>query len=212
MSWSEAGTAMVLILASSASWIPRVALADDYYAPKASFLLSSGILSNSGTLGGSTSSLGALDLSISYFLTPKFSIGLSYRADFDFSAGSSPISGVSLDGKYYFMGNGTYTRITSADTEDERLDTWAAYGGADGGSRSFYFQSNSAASSDATTTSPSLSGNYFAIDALVGVEYRLSRHFELDAEGSYTILNFATSDDRVRFQSMLLNIGFSYIF
>jgi hypothetical protein len=179
---------------------------DATYSPKLSIRTSNGLLTNRGSSGGSTFSVGGLNVLYLHFLNPKLALGLGYRIHPDFSNSSIPVYGFEAAPRYYFWGEGTHTRTRVAGGTSERRDRYAFYAGVDFGLRSFFVGQN-----PNITSTGGLTGSFLSISGSVGADLRLSRHFELTAEGNMSLLTFSSSDSRVRISAMVANFGVSYV-
>lgn len=204
--------AIVLALAAFAFSTPSHAETTTSYSPKLSFRMTNGLLMNSGASGGTSMSLGGADLVFTYYLDPRFSIGLGYRADFDFAANNIPLSGYDLSGRWYFSGQGTYSRREYPSMTSERHDTRSYYVGMDIAHRNYFIGNVPTSGSESSaSTFDQTTGSFLAINLAAGVDHRLSRHFELTAEGNIGLLTFAASDDQIRIAGYLINAGISYV-
>ena len=85
----------------------------------------------------------------------------------------------------------------------ETHDRLALYAGAEAAQRSFFFALSG------TTTA--VTGSSFGLNGLLGADYALNRHFELNAEGNFGAVTFASSDTRVKIMGYLFLVGFSYL-
>jgi hypothetical protein len=173
---------------------------------KLSLRLSNGILTNAGTLGGSSLAIAGVDLGFAYFADPKMSFGASYRADFDYSKMNVPIHGADVFLRYYFHNQGTRVKTIYPGSVSERHDRFALYAGPSLSQRTFFIGTTSglAAGQEAT-------GNYMSLNGAVGLNYGLGGNYELTAEGSYGVLSFAASDPRVRIKGMLFVFGLNFL-
>jgi hypothetical protein len=175
------------------------------YAPKLGLRTSNGILVNSGTSGGSALSLMGVDLLLSYFVAQSFSLGLGYQTNFDFDTGIVPLNGFNFSGRWYIKGSGTSVRREGRDIASETRDRLAIYAGGEAAQRNFFIGTSQ------DNSSVTVNGSFLSVNGLVGVDYALSRHFEINLEGSLGLASFAGSDDRIRIKGYLLLTGFSFV-
>jgi hypothetical protein len=181
--------------------------AHDERSSKLTVRVSNGLLSNSGSQGGSDFSLGGLNLAYSYFITGKVAVGLGYRADFDFSSGILPLSGIDLPIRYYFGRRGTMVTERTPEITSTFRPLTSFYAGGQV-SRQEYFLGQSSADANGVT----VTGTFASIDALAGIDYAISRSFELNAEISSGLFTFAASDPAFRIRATLLKLGISFVF
>jgi len=170
--------------------------------------MSGGIISNAGTLSGSTITYGGVNLGGAFYLRETLALGAAYKIESNFSR--VPLKGWDLWGRYYYLGAGT--AVTVSDGIGDHLlrhRTWNPYAGLEFSSRDYVLIL------DATATDPqdqSLTGSTSAANMILGLDYRLSRHWEANAEISYTLLPFGGSDTRVKIKWMLVSFGVNYVF
>jgi hypothetical protein len=177
------------------------------YSPKIDFRLANGMLRNTGPNGGSSLTVGALNLSFLYYVSPVIAVGVGYYADFDLGTKRVPVNGFDFSGRYYFMGQGTFSRHEYPAIASERQDIFSMYGGIEFAQRNYY------AGTVGTSTPAGVptNGNSLGINAIAGADLRLSRHFELTSELNYGAFTFASSDDNYKIAGILLKIGMGYI-
>ena len=179
----------------------------EIFSPKLAFRLGSGILVNTGTVGGSTLTTGGLNFVYTYFLTGSFALVAGYRADFDTQRNILPIYGFDFGSRLYYWGQGTRSLIKIDSTTSERHDLMALYAIGELSSKTFYLGSNP---KDAGTTS--LTGNFVSLNVGTGLDLRVSRHFELNSELTARLISLSASDNRIRLKAYLLSLGVSYLF
>jgi hypothetical protein len=187
------------------------------YASKIAVRTSYASLSNSGTLGGSATLMGSLDLEYLDFLSPELCLAVGYHYDFDFSAGATPLYGFDLGGRYYFSGMGTVVERDLPYMKSEIHDQHAYYFGAEIAQRSFSSGASPAtggSSSSTSSTNPinNVSGSYMDLNLLLGADWRMSRHIDLTGELNYGFMNFAATDQRVKIKGTAIQFGINYVF
>lgn len=175
------------------------------YNSKMSFRTSNGILINQG-FGGSSLSIGGLHLAYSYYFTPEIAVGLGYSSDFDFTRATTPVSGVDVFWRWYFRGQGVPELRSSGIMESESRDLVSLYAGLAIARKDYFLGSNPVDSPSVEQT-----GQFTSINGLFGLDYALSRSFELTAEADVGLLVFAASDNRFFVRSIGVNIGISYL-
>jgi len=199
----------ILVASLLISLIQFEALAEEKlsYAPKLGARLSTGLLQNQGTIRGDTPTVGGLNLSYFHFPTRQWGIGAGYRAEFDYVKKSLPFSGLVLATRWYFYGAGTRVDSVNEGLRSETLDDYGFYVGPQVGLSNYYFGLNPA---DKNKTDV-LEGSFLGAELTGGMDFRLNRKFELNAEGVVGIFSFARSDDRFRIRVFLFNFGISYL-
>ncbi len=176
------------------------------FSPKFSFRLGNGLLSNSGSAGGSSISYLSPHLSFHYFFGPKFSVGAAYRLDLDYALGNVSLHGFYFPVRYHFFGNGTKVRYRAHDEVlSERHDRLSFYLGLEV-SRSGYFLG-----SNPERTTQDLTGSFMGLGAALGGDLRLSQHVELTSEVNYGFMSFASSDDRIKIKGWIFLLGINYL-
>jgi hypothetical protein len=167
-----------------------------------------GMISNAGTLSGSTITYGGSNVGGAFFLNEVLAIGAAYRIESNFSR--VPLKGWDLFGRVYYLGAGTVVSVSNGLGDHLiRHRTWSPYAGLEFSSRAY------ALILDETAIDPldqSLVGSISAANMIVGVDHRLSRHWEANLEISYTLLPFGGADTRVKIKWMLVSLGMNYVF
>ena len=182
----------------------------DELASKVSAKLTNGVLTNQGTVGGSTTTVGGVALSYQKFLLPKFALGAGYRLDLDYSTGTVPLRGWDLLARYYVKGSGT--RVTTVDegVVSETTDNFSIYVGGDLSQRD-YFLGGSPSADSSSTGSTSLTGSFLTTSAVAGADFRLGPRWQAILEGSYGLQTFAATDQRVSIHAALISVGMSFL-
>lgn len=178
------------------------------YSPKIVLRTGMGLLSNVGTTGGSAATTGGFNLQYQHFLNSWLSVGAGYMAQFDLKNGGVPVSGLELLGRAYLWKQGTVS-LHSADWGQTTYQSlWAPYISVLFGKRQFYL------GPDYQSVDPvkQMSGEYSVLNVGIGIDYRLNRHLELNAEYTMSALAFSSTDSRVRIQENLLWMGLNYAF
>ncbi len=192
----------------SLSFNSPTAQAQRVYSNKIFLRLSSGIISNVGTVKGSAFSFGGANVGGLLFITDKLVAGIAYKIETNLV--SVPLKGFDLLGRYYFLRSGTV--VTLQDTIGNRSvqhPSWSPYLGAEFSNRSFYVQGDPEA---IDASNRALTGSLSAVNVSLGVDYRLSRNWELTSEMNVTVLPFAGSDPRVKIRWILGSLGVNYVF
>ena len=170
--------------------------------------MSSGIVSNVGTLTGSGFTFGGINLGVALFFMEQFAVGAGYKIETDFS--SIPLQGFDLFGRYYFLGPGTVVQSRdNLGNNFEKQRTFNPYIGAEFSKRDYYVLGDPKATDPAERA---YTGTLSAINATLGIDYRISSHWEANAEFNMTMLPFAGSDPRIVIRWMLVSMGASYAF
>ena len=190
-------------------WLTSTSQATEaVYSSKLLLRTGAGQLSNTGTQAGSAASVGSLNLQFLKYLNSKWSLIFGYMAEFDVSNGSTPINGMEIGSRYYIWNKGTQMQESSSWGHHSQRSLLATYTSFLYGKRQFYlgqdYQSN-----DATST---LKGEYAVLNAGIGLDYYLSRNYELNFEVSTSAISFASSDARVNLSETFLWFGVSYVF
>lgn len=170
--------------------------------------MSGGIISNVGTITGSGFSYGGVNVGLAFFIMEQLGIGAAYKIESNLV--SVPLRGFDLFGRYYFLGPGTVVTLQdSLGNRSEFQRSWTPYFGAEYSNRSFYIEGDPTATDlqDRAAT-----GNLSAMNVSLGMDYRLSRHWEFNAEFNMTLLSFSGSDPRVKIRWMLTSLGANYVF
>lgn len=169
---------------------------------------SGGIISNVGTSSGSTITFGGANIGGVYFFTPILGVGIAYKAETTF--GAVPLKGFDIFCRYYYFGPGTV--VTSRDVFGNKFthqSPLSAYAGMEFSNRDFNFELDPTA---ALAENRAVSGTISAANLMAGLDYRLNRHWEANAELSYTLFPFGGNDPRVKIQWILVSLGGSYVF
>lgn len=193
----------IFLLTTSSTWASEGTRIS--YAPKFSIRTTNGVLSNAGTRGGSSTTIGGLNLVFLYFPLSQIAVGAGYSAQFDFGKSTMPVSGPFITGRYYVDGSGTRVLHQETDFTQEHHDNLSFYTGATLASCSYYLGSNRSITTD------ELTGSFLTLDALAGMDFRINPHFEFNLEGNLGLFAFSGSDDRYRIKNMVAQIGLSYL-
>jgi hypothetical protein len=105
----------------------------------------------------------------------------------------------------YVAGQGTRAEIDADRMVAESHGKYAFYLGTQFDRSSYYL------GTDPSRTTQKLTGDFLAINALLGMELRLSHRLELNVEGSAGLVAFAASDERYKVSGYILNAGISYL-
>lgn len=178
----------------------------DLLSPKFSFRLSNGIIQTNEPTVPSTTFLGGFDLQALFFFSEKVALGLGYTVDFNNSTSSIPFYGPTVNGRYYFWNEGTFSRVESEGNAEERESGLAAYGSF--GALIPSYNLNSTATPGVLTN---VSGSSFSLNAGIGAEWRWGRHWEATAEISAPFFSFAFHSGDLRVSAELFYIGINYI-
>lgn len=211
------GNRIILLFAVLCFLTANCAIADGVtYYPKLTLRSVNGFMTNQGTSSGSSLSLGGVNCVFNHYLTSKIAFGIGYNVHFDFSDNSVPLKGPDIGVRWYVFGDGTRVRTESSINDTDSLDKYAFYVGGATIERSYFLGNNAVAASaaNATAASPALSatGSFMGLTAVAGFDYRVARHFELNAEGNMGLFTFSATDDRVRITGRMLLVGLSYLF
>lgn len=166
------------------------------------------VLNNLGTSGGSTSGGSGFNFAFTSFLTSELSVGVGYATSFNLTQNTMPTSGYYLQGRYYFMRPGTRVQESASWGTSSMHAGWTPYVGLAYQKNSYYLGSDPLG----TKASDSLAGSYSTGIASVGLDYRIDSQFEWNVEGTYSLLTFAASDERIRIQHMGVFFGINFLF
>lgn len=184
----------------------QVILAAETSAPqKISLRAANGSFSYS-ELGTSSTSFFNPDLSWHYFLHPKHSIGLGLDLYFSITAQSVSLFGVRAIYRYYFKGEGQLKQSYSPFVSRASTTRFAYYAGTELKRYSYFLGSNPSKSSGFEQ-----SGTFYNINLDGGVDYRLSKDFELNGELNYSMFSMAGTDNRVVMSAIVIFAGVSYL-
>jgi len=177
------------------------------YASKIVFRTSNGVIANEGSIGGTSSISGGMNVSYLHYPSAQWALGAGYRADFDYTNKSTLLSGVFTLARWYFYGSGTRVTEPSTRMTSEWLDDFGLYLGPQLAYTSYYF----GLSPVDPNKEDMLAGNFLSIDGLAGLDFRFSRHFEVNVEGALGLSAFSHSDPRFRIRALLFTFGISYL-
>ena len=127
-----------------------------------------------------------------------------YHADFDPTLGLVPIQGLLVQGRFYFVGTGSHQELGAGSGGEYRKfhSTFAFYG----------LGEFTRGSYNLTVTGGLQTGSFALVNFGMGADYRLSRHFELNAEVSQTALGLSSDPTTLRLSLRVLTFGLGYIF
>lgn len=169
---------------------------------------SGGMISNVGTASGSTITYGGVGIGAAFYFMEQIALGFAYRVESTFA--TIPLRGFDVFFRYYYLGSGTVV-----EHHDSTLNkivtqrTWSPYLGTEFSNRAFNFVIDAEAN---TPEERSISGNISALNFVTGLDYRLSRRWDLNLELSYTLLALGGSDPRIKIKWMLFSYGANYVF
>lgn len=181
---------------------PGLAFAAGGLTPKVQLRLAGGQITNFGTAGGSALTISNLHVAGSLYVQPKVAFTLGYQVNLDLKAGSLPVQGFTVSGRYYFYGQGTLRAQDWMSMTSATRSGWSAYGSLEFAQRSYFF-----ARRNGDGTPADINGSSFALNGAVGVDLRLGPNVDLNAEINMTGLTFAASDPRYRFGALLFYFG-----
>lgn len=183
--------------------------AEDKFAHELSVRTGFLALGNKGEQGGSASGGSGINVNYSFFLNSKWALTASYETSFDLGTESIPVTGYALGAKYYYKGFGTESTYTGDWGHSEYSTIFSGYVGATLGTYE-YFLGRDNLSID--TESANLEGRYMNINLLTGIDYKLTKKYELNGEAGYSLFAFAASDNRVKLAHMYVYFGITFIF
>jgi hypothetical protein len=175
------------------------------YTPKIGLRFNGGLMQNTGTSRGSASIVYGLNFFGLYYPSSDFALGAGYKFFFDQVKLNVPVNGFFLVGRMYVAGQGTRAEIDADRMVAESHGKYAFYLGTQFDRSSYYL------GTDPSRTTQKLTGDFLAINALLGMELRLSHRLELNVEGSAGLVAFAASDERYKVSGYILNAGISYL-
>lgn len=181
---------------------PGLAFGAGGLTPKVQLRLGGGQITNYGTAGGSALTLSNLHVAGSLYVQPKLAFSLGYQVNLDLKAGSLPVQGFTVSGRYYFYGQGTLRAQDWLSMSSNTRSGFSAYGSIEFAQRSYFF-----AKLNPDGTSGDISGTSYALNGGVGMDLRLNSNVDLNAELNMTGLTFAASDARYRFGAILFYFG-----
>ncbi|MCC7441900.1 MAG: hypothetical protein IT285_09715 [Bdellovibrionales bacterium] len=184
---------------------PRPSAADESITSKISLRTANGLLLNQGT-GGSTFSIGGLNVSYAYHVKPTVAFGLAYEADFDFERSTTPLSGFSLFWRWYLRGSGVPDSAEGIQMGSVTRELFSIYTGIDVARKEYFLGSNPL---DAPTLEQT--GSFVSLNALVGADSPITDSIEFNVELNGSLLTFAGSDNRFFVRSYMLIFGLSYV-
>lgn len=176
------------------------------FAPKLSVRLNNGIISNSGSVGGSTALIGGVNVSYNHFVSENISVGGGFFWNFDYTARTIPVSGFEAGVRYYFIGQGTRSTFENELGIFKRRSGTAIYAAGELSQQKYYTGSNPPEVGEAILT-----GSSIGLNAGIGLDQRISESLDFTMEGNMGLLSFASTDDRFRLSSMLFKVGVSYV-
>lgn len=182
--------------------------AENQYSSQLLLRTGFGSFANTGTQAGSSGGTGGFNLQYISYLNSRLAYGFGYQAQFDLNTKSIPISGLEIIGRIHFWNQGTVVTTKSAWGELETHAQYAPYFGMLYGKRQFFLGPDK----ESSDTTKQLAGEHSVINAGLGLDYRLSRNFELNAEYLTSVLTFTTTDPRVKIGESVLWLGLGYIF
>lgn len=185
---------------------PTIAFGDSL-TPKIFARMGAGILSNSGTEGGSAFSIGSISAGLNLYPLPTLALGAGYSFSPDVTGGSLPLQGWLTRASYYFMGEGTQVQRDYETTSSTTRAQWSAYTGVELAQRSYFLNKVNNKGVDEP-----LSGSALAFNFFIGTELRLTKRLDLNVEFNNTFLTFAASDSRYRIAAGLLHVGIGLLF
>jgi hypothetical protein len=175
-------------------------------SPKLMLRTSTGVVKNKADpVGTYATTLGGINFGVIYYMTSRLSAGVSYRSDFDFLGGKAPTTkGFEITGRIYPFDQGTYTAKTWEGNVLEFQSSYAMYLMSEFTQKSYVLKTKDKNGNNEE-------GGFASINAGVGYEQRISRHFEFNIEGVYSAYIFAATDSDKQFRSIIANLGFNFL-
>ncbi len=164
-----------------------------------------GFFVNSGSAGGSAPIAGGIRLRALLGIGDSFAVGLVSGTELDYQQFNVLFGSIGLHARRYLIGSGFPLRESHPWIQTESIDRFGLYAGAEVLNNTFFIGSNS------SETTQTLTGTFLTLGFNGGVEYRLSRNFELAVDLSYGLASFASSDDRIRLNGYALGLGVNYL-
>lgn len=188
-------TAALLLLGSGS------ALGEDILSQmKANIRFTNGLIQNIGTAGGSSLTVGGVNLGLSYFLTPAIAFSAGYEFNVDYARQTAPLSSVDAAVRYYLSGQGTRSVERSIGMVSTRRDQLAIYSGVELSHLSY------------VPVGLTQSVGMITMAGVLGFDRRVSSQVDLTGELNVAVFSFAVSDPRYRLRSITARIGFSFLF
>ena len=159
----------------------------------------------SGTVGGNYSSTGSPDFLYLYCLKTNWAPYVGFDFFSNSSTGNLDLWALRLGARYYFRGENCPQEEANELVSIRSISKWSFYVGAEMKRYQYFLGSN-----PSTLGDYELSGNYFNQNVLVGLDYRLSNEWEINAEVNKSLISLASTDNRIKAEAMIIYLGAGY--
>jgi len=157
--------------------------------------------------GASSSSILSPDLFLNYYLSPTSALNLGIDFHLNLTEGRVGLLGTRIGYHWYFWGQGYPQTTTSALIVSKKRNRFSAFTGGELKRYTYYLDPGFAASNSFET-----SGNFFNMNALIGIDYVINQKIKGTATFSQSFFNLAATDKRIKMSGTILTIGLTYLF
>ena len=157
---------------------------------------------NSKELSGSSTTFGSPSISYLEPISEKHQFGVSLDVFFSTTSQSVSLYGFGLIYKYFFKGQASSIITTSKELQVSTLSKWDSYIFTAFKRYTYYLGSNKIEEDRFDQN-----GDFFNFDTGIGTSYNIGNSMRVTGDIGATIFSFASSDDRVKFKSVLLAFG-----
>jgi hypothetical protein len=143
------------------------------------------------------------------FLKDQWALGADYRVE---SNSTRIIRGINFIGRHYPLGLGTYVdRKDGGGQGFGRHRRWSPYVAAEASLRDYSFRRTSTGTTSSSSTVTPVEGSVLTLNALVGLDFRITSYLEATAEGGLPLLTTFRTDPQLAIQSYVANFGLNYL-
>lgn len=165
-------------------------------------LISGTFVYDSEALSGASATIASPSLMLHTTITEKHLIGVNTEIHFNNTTGTTSLYAFGANYRYYFHGVGSYLETNTPELSIKTKTKWSSFFNVAINKYTYFLGKNKV-----DETRFDQNGSFFNFDLGVGTEYDISSDFRIFTDLNYTLLSFASSDDRVKFKGVLFSVG-----
>jgi hypothetical protein len=160
------------------------------------------IIYDSNLLDGSSISVASPSLGYFHSLNERSQLGLNFDIFFNLNTKSVVLYGLGCQYKYFFWGEAETMKTETPDFTLKTISKWDIYSSLIFKRYSYYLGANKVDETRFDQT-----GEFYNFDIGIGSSINMNKDLKLFSELNYTLIDLASSDNRIKFKTILFSIG-----
>ncbi len=147
------------------------------------------------------------DLFVNLYPAPVHAINIGIDFHLSLTEGRVGLLGTRIGYHWYFWGQGCPKTNNSTLMTSKKRNRFSSFTGSELKMYTYYLDPGFAVTNNFDT-----SGNFFDINALIGIDYVLTQKIKTTATLSQTILSLAATDKRIKMSGTIVSVGLTSLF